>query len=325
MQRLKVKRLKVLLCGSHYGRSYLPALEASPPAYELVGLLARGSLRSQELAAELRIPLVRSVSELRGTVDIACAALGVSGCGQVLELLERSTSVLCEHPQSPQFLQSAFDVSARRGVGFHVNAHFAYLKAPAAFVDASQQCCRVARPLFLDVMLTDRAMYAALDILRRAIGSCQVDAFSRMSRSKPFTILRGRLAGIPTTFQIQESFAADGERVPDSSPAYLVDCRLTLGFSTGILSLGSIHGPVIWNSAAVTLVGPESPLWEDVQGSGAPIASAIAEQRTRANRQALDALVRQMQGQMIPDDQTPGHVLEVASAWDYLGRFLTAS
>jgi thiazolinyl imide reductase len=315
---------QVLVCGSHYGRTYLDAIALAPVVYEMAGVLARGSLRSRELAAQLEVPLYRDAGELPDGVDIACAALGTSGCAQVLALVERGIAVLCEHPQPPHFLEAALATAARRHVPFHINGHFPYLKAPAAFIQASRERCRTARPRFVDAILSDRALYATLDILRRAIGSCKAEGFASAGRTAAFTILHGRLAETPAAIQIQESTTARGAKLPDASTAYLVDCRVTLGFPTGVLTLTSMHGPVVWNSGTASITDRETALWTLVDRGKVPTPGRIAQQRAEANRHALDLLARQMRREPAPAEQAPEHILEVAAAWECLGQLLKA-
>ena len=56
--------LQVLVCGTNYGRIYLEAIRLGGPAYKLVGLLARGSPVSQQVARELGVPLYRRAEDV---------------------------------------------------------------------------------------------------------------------------------------------------------------------------------------------------------------------------------------------------------------------
>ena len=65
----------VLLCGTQYGRVYLPAIYEQP-GIELAGILARGSVRSVRLAEQAGVPLFHEVNELDEPIDMACVAVG---------------------------------------------------------------------------------------------------------------------------------------------------------------------------------------------------------------------------------------------------------
>ena len=294
--------VRLLLCGSNYARAYLAAIDGEPRDYTLAGLLSSGSPRSRELAAERRIPLYRRVSDVPDGIDVVCAAMGSAGEVAVLELLERGLSVLCEHPHGPAYLKTALERAASCDACFHINGHFAQLDGPVEFVKAAR-----ARqgPQWIDVTLQDRALYGALEIVRCATGSCEPSDFRVIPVNARFPVLEGRLGGVPATFQIESSCMANGERLPDGSPRYLLDCRIVLGYYSGVLTLLSPSGPVLWNAGVLLQPSVE-----------------IEQQRIRANRHSLDALLRQMRGAPPPDLQSPDHILEASAAWESVGKLL---
>ena len=42
-----MKKLKVIVCGSTFGQLYLKALRSSPEKFQLIGILVKGSDRTQ--------------------------------------------------------------------------------------------------------------------------------------------------------------------------------------------------------------------------------------------------------------------------------------
>ena len=298
----KMTPVRLLLCGSNYAKAYLAAIDGEPRDYLLAGLLSRGSPRSRELAVERRIPLYHRVSDVPDGIDVVCAAMGSAGQAPVLELLERRISVLCEHPHAPAYLKAALKRAASCDARFHINGHFAQLDGPLEFVRAAR-----ARqgPQWIDVTLQDRALYGALEIVRCATGSCEPSDFRVMPVDASFPVLEGRLGGVPAKLQIESSWMANGELLPDGSPDYLLDCRIVLGYSSGVLTLLSLSGPVLWNANVLLQPSVE-----------------IEQQRIRANRQSLDALVGHMRGGPPPELQSADHILDVSAAWESLGRLL---
>jgi NAD-dependent oxidoreductase involved in siderophore biosynthesis len=138
--------VRVVLCGSNHGSSYvLPLLADDPefrgalraddgpflrdyqatvgalrrdagvhrgpgaPRLDITALLARGSRRSRQLAADLQVPLATSVASIAETPDLAVVAVpDPSGGGDIaLEFLERGVSVLQEHPVSVAHVRRA--------------------------------------------------------------------------------------------------------------------------------------------------------------------------------------------------------------------------
>lgn len=165
-----MSRMRVLVCGSNYARAYLAALACEPRKYQLTGILARGSDRSSQVAALSGVPLYLSTDELPDQIDLACAAMSSAAWPVVLRLIRRGIHVLCEHPCPPGALKKALTLAQKHNVQFHVNGHFVNLPAPKAFIGDCQRNRQRARPELIEVMCTDRSLYATLDILMSAMG-----------------------------------------------------------------------------------------------------------------------------------------------------------
>jgi thiazolinyl imide reductase len=247
--------------------------------------------------------------------------MGASGHDVVLSLLSRGIHVLCEHPQKPSRLQAALDAAASGNLCFHVNGHLADLDAAAAFIHHCRQQSGTAPPSFLLVTATDRSLYAVLDILRRVLGSFEPFEFHVTSRLVPFTVVQGFLrGGVPITFHIQRG--ADGHLLADGSPSYLVDHRIAAGFPSGILTLLSMNGPVVWNANLNRAANPTQRLFTVAHENCALTPELLHNQRITANLAAIKKLVKNMSEGARPPEQTPGYLLEVSRAWETLGAFL---
>ncbi len=318
-----MKPYRILVCGSNYGQAYVEAVRAAPWPLQLAGILGSGSLRSRELARKCGVPFHQSVYGLKGNVDIACAAMGRSGADVVLRLLEQGIHVLCEHPQTPDFIDSALNVAASNGACFHVNGHFASLKAASAFIERSALLRQSADPLFVDAMTTDRSLYGALDILRRVTKKFEPYELVLLNQFSPFTVVQAALGGIPTTFQVQGSVRAGVGNLRDGDPGYLVDHRIAIGFPHGILTLASIAGPVIWNRNCNSALpaGSGEPMWSSIYGESVNRAE-FHKQRIEANLDSLRSLVERVCTGGIPAEQTREHLLEVSRAWHRIGTCL---
>jgi thiazolinyl imide reductase len=309
-----MKRLRVLVCGTNYGRIYRAAIQQAPRAFELVGILARGSVRSLELSRELGVPLYREVESLPGDIDIACAAMGTSGEGVVLRLLEHGIHVLCEHPHGPHFMETAKRIAAQHHVCFHVNGHFAGLQAASAFIKHCNLMRRFAAPVFLDAMGTDRSLYGVLDILQSASISFEPFEFLARDHSPPFTLIKASAGGVPATLQLQDSGTEGRMALKDGDPRYIVDYRLAVGFPHGVLNMLSIVGPVIWNNNLFRSSKKNRRLWTFIDRR--PGSSFdLYRQRVKANLMAVRCLVRSARGQFEPPEQNPEHIFAVSRAW----------
>ena len=316
-----MSRLRVLVCGSNYGRAYITALGREPRKFRLIGILARGSLRSQQLAVLNGVPLYRSTSELPDNIDLACAAMSSAAWPVVLQLIRRGIHVLCEHPYPAGAMNRAMNLAREREVQFHVNGHFVNLPAPKAFVRDCQRAMKLAPPEFMEVMATERSLYGAWDILMAATGSLQPLRVHVLSRRSKLVLLEGKLGKVFARISVQVSGKRGRSRLPDGSPGYLLDQRLTVAFPTGLLTLLSAAGPVLWNSTPAHVVN-QKPLWTILGGQATRTRTELAEQRIQANVEALNSIRQSILGHGTPEIQKPHHILQVSRAWESIGRQL---
>lgn len=319
-----MSRMRVLVCGTNYGRTYIAALARQPRKYELAGILAQGSLRSHEVAALNGVPLYRSADEVPADIDLACAAMSSSAFPVVLQLMRRGIHVLCEHPYTPGPLKEAMDIARKRSLKFHVNGHFANLPAPAAFIRACRRTSKLDNPELVEIMTTERALYATLDILMCGVGAAHTLQVRVQSRRPRFVFLEGRLGRIPLWIAVQVS-GKGGRRLADGSPAYLLDQRLTVVYPTGVLTLLATAGPVFWNRNPAQMLDSKEPLWRVFSGPDSQTAADLREQRVWANVEALNSIRKSILGNSTPEAQQPQHVLQVSKAWESIGRLLYSS
>jgi thiazolinyl imide reductase len=317
-----MSRMRVLMCGSNYGRTYITALARNPRKYQLAGILARGSLRSHEAAVLSDVPLYRSTDELPDNIDLACAAMSSSAWPVVLQLIRRGIHVLCEHPYPPALLKRAMDLARKQGVHFHLNGHFALLPAPGAFLRACRRAGKRNAPEFVEVAATERSLYGVLDILMSAVGSQQPLRARVVSRTAKLVLLEGTLGTIPVCLSVQVSGKQGKRRLADGSPEYLLDQRLTVAFPRGVLTILSTAGPVLWNGNPAQGLNSEGPLWTVLFGQKPQTAADLREQRIQSNIAALKAIRRSIQGQGTPEIQQSRHILAVSRAWELIGRQL---
>lgn len=310
--------MRILVCGTNYGQSYIQAIKRAPKAFELAGIFALGSTRSRVLARKCGVPLYRTVESLPGDIDIACAAMGASGANVVLQLLEQGVHVLCEHPQRPDFLNTAFAIAGASGTCLHVNGHFSSLKAASAFIRHCNVLQHSADPSFIDVMATDRSLYGALEIVRRVMRTFEPFELTLRNHLLPFTVVQGTLGAVPVTFQVQHFRKEDGRTLQDGDPGYLVDHRIALGFPDGVLTLASMAGPVIWNFNCNCSSNGESPMWTLVYARPTT-GFYLHTQRVVANLDAIRSLAKSTREHVIPAEQTRRHILDVSQVWERIG------
>jgi len=320
-----MNRLRVLVCGTNYGRAYLKAISRRKDAFMLVGVLARGSRRSHLVAAENGVPLYVDPRELgKDRVDLACAAMSSSAWQVVIKLLEQGIHVLCEHPQVSSALTAGLRLASRRKIKLHLNGHFGNLPAARAF---TKQCSRLRKeenPVFLQALATERSLYGLLDILKLSLGSLNPCRIRVLHRHKRFCLLSGTMGRLPSYLLVQVS-GTGRRRLPDGSPAYLFDHRVAVGFPSGVLTLMSMSGPVLWNSAPAHTRGTRGLLWTSLYDQGTRTWDDLWGQRLEANIAALESIRQAILGGQTAEAQRPSHILEVSRAWESIGKCLYAA
>ncbi len=240
----------------------------------------------------------------------------------VLQLIRLGIHVLCEHPYPFGPMKKAMDLARKHGLHFHVNGHFANLPAPGAFIRACQRTSERTAPEFVEVMATERSLYGALDILASAVGTPMPLRCDVLSRDRKFIHLSGTLGRVPVRLSVQVSGHGRSNRFVDGSPAYLVDQRLTVAFPTGVLTLLSTAGPVVWNKNQAHEPVNDSPLWTVTCDHGTRTIAELREHRVQANVEALDSIRKSILRNSTPKTQEPQHLLQVSKAWESVGRRL---
>lgn len=309
-----MKRWRVLVCGSNYGRTYFEAVKRSRGTYQAVGLLARGSARSAALARSQSVPLYRTADEIPPGIDLACVALGMGAEAVTLALLRRGIPLLCEHPQRPAFLARALRAAREQHTPFHLNGHFPRLEAPRIFIEEARRLASSEAPALVHAFATDRSLYGLIDIMAHALPDLSAGRF-QFSRQAPLVTLRGRLGRAAATVEIQWP---QRRKLADGSPDYLLDLRIALGFPSGILSLLSVAGPVVWNENLGRMAAGGKALWRLPAGAGSRTWKRFAESRIQANLAALGALAEEVRTGRRPPEQSPDHILAVSRLWQRL-------
>ena len=312
----------MLVCGVNYGLTYLQAARLNPDRYQVAGILSRGSVRSLAVSEEFDLPLYRDPLQIPDDFDIASVAVGSRSPEVMLGLMDRGINILAEHPQREGPLREALRKAGDLGLALHVNPHFSDLDAPAAFIET---CCRNSqreRPVMLQVMAADRALWGVLDLLYQSLGSLSSIRFQEIRIDNGFMLLQGTLA--PGVLEIRlQSALRRGGFIPDGSQEYLLDLRAAAVFPSGALSMLSVAGPVVWNNNLSGIDSPSQTLSE-FPCRGTQTAADFSRERTAANLYALDRLVSEIEDGVKSPNQSPDALIEIAKTWEFIQTQLQA-
>ncbi|MBF4618540.1 Gfo/Idh/MocA family oxidoreductase [Clavibacter sp. VKM Ac-2873] len=254
--------LRVVVCGTGFGRIHLRAVGAVP-GLRLAGILARGGDASRALAAEHGVPLWTDVAELPADVDVASVAVGSAvqggpGTDLVLALLARGIHVLQEHPAHPDEITAAARAARRAGVRYRLSTHYRHVRATRGFL-ASAERLRARSPLVhVDAAGPVHLLQPLVDVLGLAVGGLRPWAFADPvprpreltaleARPSPLTAIEGVVGGIPLSLRIHDEL-----HPADRDNHALLWPRIALASEAGVLTLADVHGPVTWSPALFT-------------------------------------------------------------------------
>ena len=158
-------RLRAIVVGSGWGEKAARAL-AAHGSVELTALVARGSPRSQALAASLQVPLFPTVADAlhEGRADLAAVAVD-ERVNPLLaeELLEAGAHVLCSHPvasEASTVLRLAGLARRRQRL---ISADYSFRATPG-YARLLEALRGVGALLRLSVLFPGRGLPMALDL-----------------------------------------------------------------------------------------------------------------------------------------------------------------
>ncbi|EAU9426262.1 TPA_asm: methyltransferase domain-containing protein [Salmonella enterica] len=240
--------VRVLICGSTFAQLYITALLAEPTRYQLVGILARGSDRSRQLAERHQLPLFITVADIPSDIDLACVVLragvlGGNGTTLTKQLLARGISVLQEQPLHQQEVTECLRCARQHGVRFQVVDHYLQLDNVRRFISAARSILHEQPGQWIDAACANQVLFPLLHMLGEIAPLSVAWQISCVSNdpAQPLQILQGYLGKVPLTLRIWNQVDPDD---PDNHLPLLQ--QLNLGVAGGTLMLQDTHGELGW-------------------------------------------------------------------------------
>ena len=235
--------MKVLVCGTTFGQSYIAAIAQLPDRFELAGILGRGSVRSADTARRAGVPLYTAVEQLPDDIDLACvvvrsSSMGGPGSELARTLLARGIHVLQEQPVHHDDLAESLRVARRHNVTYRLGDLYAQLPASRRFAAAARE---LGKPLYIDAVCAVQVSFPLLHVIGDALGNVRPWSFTKLMDSEPYSVVSGVIGGVPATLRVQNQINPDD---PDNHMHVLH--RITIGTDSGTLTLHDAHGPVSW-------------------------------------------------------------------------------
>lgn len=243
-------RLRVVVCGTTFGRVYLNGIAGLPDEFELAGIVARGSAHAVDCAQWHGVPLYTSIADLPiEEIDMACvvvrsAVVGGAGTDLAVELLGKGVHVLQEHPIHSDDLAKCLKAARRSGRRYALNGFYPDLHSVRSFILAARQALQSGKAVYVDAACGINVLYPLVDILGSVFGGFHSWYFSPVGKEQagnPISSVSGCVAGVPLRLGVQNTIAPED---PDNSGLLLH--RISLCTENGTLMLPDTHGPVLW-------------------------------------------------------------------------------
>lgn len=243
--------LRVLVCGTNFGRVYLKGLEQCGATFKIAGIFSHGSTQSKRVAEQYKVPLLTNLDKVsRDDFDMACVVIrstAVGGKGSEIAhlLLEKGIHVLQEHPVHYNDIVKLLQIANKNNCIYQVNSFYPNVKNVYEFIKRAQRLLKKSEPIYLDATCSTQVLYPMISILGRALNGYHPWNLQKLDlpESKfPFKVLSGVIRGIPSIVKIQNQL----DPKDADNNGFLLH-RIILGTTEGSLCLDNSNGLVVWN------------------------------------------------------------------------------
>ncbi len=243
------KIYKVVVCGTGFGMFYIEALRCLKKDFEIVGIVAKGSVRSQKCASFYNVNLYHSPEEVPDDVDIACVAvrsgsLGGAGTEMSLKFLERGIHVILEQPVHHEELKQCFQTAQKNKCCFMTGDLYMNMPEIRRFF----QVCRFLdsrgeKIEYLRAGSCVQAFYPFAELLLHLVPNGKVEISYVGEQQADFKQIIGTIGNIPFTFQFNNTI---NPKDPDNHMQILHN--FCCYYPSGRLELVDTRGLLLWYS-----------------------------------------------------------------------------
>lgn len=314
--------MRILVCGTNYGSTYIRALAGGQDNIKVVGILSTGSAHSKAYAQQVEVPHYTSLNDFaNGSIDIACVVVpGEAGHKLTLALLAKDIHVLCEHPIGVEQMNQALKAAQIHRRVFQVNAHFADLLAPQTFYQSLAVARQMGPALHYDIACNLRTLYSSLDLVGRALGSLKDIQVIPAPRISDAPAMFSNLQLVTPKVQISLLCQNFASAVDDGSTT-LLNHRCSATFAHGNLLLSESNGPVMWFPTPVSMPPQQWRTYLPVEMNQMDLTQ-LQQQRDKANRNTIIDMIAAIQGQPLQQQQQPEYLQALASLWEQILHLL---
>lgn len=244
-----MNKLKVVVCGTGFGRFYIRGIKKNTDKYRLAGIISKGSNQSKRLAAELQIALFDDYTKVtKQDADVVCVVVrtgvvGGKGTEIAKHFLEKGIHVVIEQPIHYEDILECYKLANKNNCTFHVESFYPYLQTTRAYIRAANRLLEKSEPVYLETACSLQVLYPMLDVAGLVMGGFKPVKIDRKKtvRHGLFTDLYGELKGISWNLRIQNEMDTHN---PDNN--FYLFHKIRLYTSAGCLGMTESHGDIVW-------------------------------------------------------------------------------
>ena len=334
------RTIRVIVCGTSFGRFYIQGLKKRKEHYRLVGILSTGSRQSRQIAEQEKVRLYTSAEEIApGDADLACVVVrsgivGGNGTKLALSFLEKGIHVVQEQPVHMADMMQCYKAAKSHGCLYFTETFYPFLPVQNRFLQLAHKIMEQTKPVYLEAACSLQVLYPMLDMVGRLFQGFtpwQLEADS-LRESGMFSLLCGVVKGVPWELKVQNELSTSN---PDNYFHLLH--RMTLYTESGSLTMTESHGEVIWspryliprdeNGVLNPYLDPELPGLKLSRSAG----SEEIDIQTMFEREWPDTIGRYLEGiyRDILENRQDGRLqqqnLAAAKYWKEVGKLIGAS
>ena len=241
-----LKRIRVIVCGTNFGRFYINACNKSEEI-DIKGILSRGSEESRKVADYFGLPLYTEIDQIPiDDVDVfvIVARSFITGGKSnkiIKKILEMGISVIQEQPVHVKEVIDIGKSINKSRQSYYVNNFYRFMPAVKAFLDYAQKVKRNLKILRIRLSCTSQVLYPLVDILYDLFGGIETFEVKKAIDGN-MCVLSGMINSVPFILNYYNEY---GDEI-DGGLALFFDIKVDT--NAGNLILDDPEGTVIWQS-----------------------------------------------------------------------------
>ena len=243
-----MKKIRVLLCGTVFGQIYLRGVLKNE-AYEIKGILSKGSEKSKEIANTYGLTIHTDIEEIKSEdydlalVVVRSGIIGGKGNTIALSLVNKGISVIQEQPVHADEATQLFKAAVKNNVDYSVNTFYSSLPSSRVFHKKLNKLKEKEEIKSIDGSCSIPVLLPFIDQVCRIAGGVHpyVIDDNKIIQTSRKTVMGIKICGIECILSINGTL----KKADIEDSAYLLN-SMDVMFKSGNLMLTEVNGQVVF-------------------------------------------------------------------------------